>query len=48
MRHKKHASDDGTLNVVLLVTALAMLVGLRWLTLTSAMPSEIPLGHAQM
>ena len=33
MRHNKRAADGGTLNVVLLVTALAVLVGLRWLTL---------------
>ena len=33
MRHNTRAADGGTLNVVLLVAALAVLVGLRWLTL---------------
>jgi hypothetical protein len=33
MRHNKPTADGGTLNVVLLVAALAVLVGLRWPTL---------------
>jgi hypothetical protein len=31
-RHNKRAADAGTLNVVLLIAALVVLVGLRWLT----------------
>jgi hypothetical protein len=33
LRHNRRAADGGTLNLVLLVAALAVLVGLRWLTL---------------
>jgi hypothetical protein len=33
MAGNERAADGGTLNVVLLIAALAVLVGLRWLTL---------------